>query len=173
MSATAILMRFEAMSNRVFLLVNALLACFVALSHGGALLLSLSKPTTHAKEIQQLSMISLPLAALVLASALGALLRPGLAHSVLRTHGAVFAVSAAGLLTWAVAILFGLLPAERFIWITGFLTAWVVYSVFAVTRHTLPQSVRRNYAVYYSPIVALSIVLAVDIGVTLRLLLNG
>jgi len=174
MSPKAFLTRFETMSRRVYLTVNALIACFVTLAHGGALAISLSKPTPHADEIRQLSMISLPLAILVLASAVAAFIRPGLVPGVLRMHGAVIAVSAIALLLWAVTVLVGEPPSERFIWTTGLLTAWVVYSVFVLTRHTLSQSTRKNYAVYYSPILALFIVLPLDIGVALRLLsLNG
>lgn len=169
MSPKAILTRFEAMSVRVYLVVNALLACLVALAHGGALLVSLSKPTPHAEEIRQLSMISLPLATLVLASALTAFIRPGLTLGVLRMHGVIIAVSATALLLWAISILVGELPSERFIWTTGLLSAWVVYSVFVLTRHTLPQTTRMNHMIYYSPFLALVFVLPVDIGVALRL----
>lgn len=170
MSPKALLTRFEAMSGRVFLVVNALLASLVGLAHGGALLISLSKPTPHAEEIRQLSMFSLPLSFLILVSAMAAFVRPGLIHSVLRVHGAVIAVSAVALLLWAITILVGELPSERFIWTTGLLTAWAVYSAFVLTRHTLPQGSGSNIAVYYSPIIALVVVLPLDVGVSFRLL---
>jgi hypothetical protein len=90
--------------------VNITLAGFVTLSHGGALLVALSKDSPQLDEIRALAMLSLPLCALVLVSAVAGLLHRGWMRRVLMVHSGVVVLSAVVLILWSLKLLFMGIP---------------------------------------------------------------
>lgn len=152
--------------------INIGLACFVVLAHGGALAVTYLKPTPEADEIRQMAMVSLPLAALVIATAIAALIRANLRHATLAIHGLVLVTSAIYLLVFAVDVLINGVAKTNFSWMVGFLTLWVCYSFLVLTRFTLPGRVREWALVFYSPLIALVAVAVIDVGVFIQALRN-
>ena len=159
----------DGIPEKGLLWTNAGLACFIAFAHGGALAITYSKPTPDAEDIRQLAMFSLPMAAVVIATAVVALIRVDLRRWVLGVHGFVLASSAAAGLFWASSILLVGMPAGNFRWTVGWLSAWVTYSVFVLCRFSLPPRLRAHPAVFYAPVIALVVAATVDISVLLRL----
>ena len=161
--------KLDRVPESVWLWGNVALAFFVALAHGGALAVTFAKPTPIADEIRQLAMISLPIAGIVILTAAAALIGTNWRRRVLGIHGIVLAGSAAALLVWSSGILLAGIPDGNFSWWLGFLTAWVVYSFFILSRFTLPVALRIHAAILYAPLVALVVALPIDIGVFIRL----
>jgi hypothetical protein len=146
--------------------VNIALAGFVTLSHGGALLVALSKDSPQLDEIRALAMLSLPLCALVLVSAVAGLLHRGWMRRVLMVHSGVVVLSAVVLILWSLKLLFMGIPEERFVWMVGMLTAWVTYAAVLAVRVLFA-----NWSsAYYMPAFALLFAAVVDIGVLTRAL---
>jgi hypothetical protein len=164
------LAKADAMSERKLLLINVALACFVALAHGGALAITYTKPTPDAEGIRHLASISLPIAALVILSAAVALFSPGSRRTVLSLHGLVFAASSVLMLLWGLGLLVNGIPEGNFSWSVGLFSLWVAYSVFVLSRFTLPSYLRSQPVVFYAPVAALLIAAVIDIGVFLRLM---
>jgi hypothetical protein len=152
--------------------INIGLACFVALAHGGALAVSYIKPTPETDGIRQTAAISLPLAAIVIATAIAALFRSGLRRPMLAIHGLVLIASATYLLVYAVNLLVTGIPKGNFAWMVGLLTFWVWYSFFVLTRFSIPEKARGWAPVFYSPLIALAIVSVIDVGVFVQFLRN-
>jgi len=159
----------DGVPEKGLLWANIGLACLVALAHGGALAITYAKPTPDAEDIRQLAMFSLPIAAVVIVTAVAALIRVDLRRWVLGVHGFVLASSAAWGLLWALSILLEGIPKGNFRWSVGWLSAWVAYSVFVLCRFSLPPRLRAQPAVFYAPAIALVVAAAVDVGVFLRL----
>jgi hypothetical protein len=154
----------------IFLWVNVGLACFVALAHGGALAITYAKPTAEAEGIRQLAMFSLPIATVVIVTAVAALVRATLRRRVLGLHGFVLAGSAVAMLLWALGILLKGIPEGNFSWGVGLLSVWVCYSFLILCRFSVPSGLRDHPAIYYAPLVALGIAAPVDVGVFIRLM---
>lgn len=159
----------DSIPEKIFLWVDAGVACFVALAHGGALASTYAKPTPDAEGIRQLALFSLPLATVVIVTAAAALIRVEFRRQILSVHGFILAGSAVALLLWALGILFNGIPEGNFSWSVGFLTVWVGYSVFVLCRFSLPRPIRTHLAVLYAPVMALVVAAMVDVGVLARL----
>jgi hypothetical protein len=159
----------DSIPENVLLWINAGMACFVALAHGGALAITYAKPTSNAEDIRELALFSLPLAAVVIVTAAIALFRLRIRRQVLGIHGFIVAGSAAALLLWAFGILLKGIPEGNFSWSVGLLTAWVGYSVFVLCRFSLPLRLRTHTAILYAPLMALVVAAVVDVGVLVRL----
>lgn len=157
-----------AISERKLVLINIALAGFVALAHGGALATTFSKPTPEAEEIRQLASISLPIAAVVLLSAIAALVNTRLRPKVLAFHAIALTTGAGFLLLWALSVLFNGLPEGRFSWSLGSLSAAVFYAALLFCRFSVSPQLRSSQGVYYGPILALACAVPVDVGVFLR-----
>jgi hypothetical protein len=164
------LAKADAVSESRLLLINVGLACLVAIAHGGALAITLTKPTPDAEGIRQLATISLPIAALVILSAAVALVSSRSRRTVLRLHGVVFVGSAVAMLVWGLGLLIYGIPEGNFSWSVGLFSLWVAYSVFVFCRFTLPSNLRSHPAVFYAPVTAILAAAVVDIGVFLRLM---
>ena len=160
------LKRAYSVSDIHVVLVNVAIAGFVTFSHGGALLIALSKGSPELAEIRGLAMFSLSLCVVVLASALSVLLHRGWLRRVLVVHTGISVLSAAWLILWALKLLFVGIPDEQFVWMVGFLTAWVTYAAVLAVRYLLANS----SSAYYAPVFALLIAAALDIGVLTRAL---
>jgi len=154
--------------ERKFVWVNIAYAGFVALAHGGALAVTYTKPTLDAAEIRQLALISLPIVAIVLLTAVAALAYAKLRPRVLALHGVIFAIGESLLLFWALGVLVNGIPEGRFSWSVGFLTASVCYAAVLFCRFSIPSHLRSSWGVYYAPIFAFACVAPVDIGVFSR-----
>jgi hypothetical protein len=165
----ALLGKADAIPEQALLWVNVALAGVVALSHGGALALTYSRPTPDAESIRQIAMFSLPIAAIVVVTAAIALFRADLRHRVLGIHGIVLAGSAMALLLWAGDILVRGIPEGGFSWGVGLLSAWVAYSFFILCRFSVPVALRSHPLIFYTPFFALVVALPIDVGVFIRL----
>jgi len=155
--------------EKALLWVNVGLACFVALAHSGALALTYSKPTPDAESIRQFTLISLPLAAVVIVTAAAALIRVEFSRRVLGIHGVILVAASTALFLWAANILLNGIPEGKFIWSAGFLTAFMGYSVFVLCRFSLPLRFHTHAAVLYASAIALAVAAVLDIGVLVRL----
>lgn len=164
------LAKADAMPETRLLLINTGLACLVALAHGGALAITLVKPTPDAEGIRQLATISLPIAVLVILSAAATLFSPSSRRTVLSLHGIVFAGSAVAMLVWGTGLLVYGIPEVNFTWSVGLFSLWIAYSVFVFCRYSLPPDLRRRPLVFYAPVTALLGAAVVDTGVFLRLM---
>ncbi|MDQ1316064.1 MAG: hypothetical protein QG662_2173 [Pseudomonadota bacterium] len=163
-----LLNKIDSISERTLLWINVGISCFVALAHGGALVITYTKPTPDAEGIRQMAMFSLPVAAVIIITAAAAMIRPELRRKVLGVHGFFLACSAAALLLWASSLLVNEMPEGNFRWSIGMLSVWVAYSVFVLCRFSLPPRLRTHPAAFYAPVIALSIAATVDVGVFLR-----
>jgi hypothetical protein len=161
--------RFDGIPERRLLWINIGLACLVSLAHGGALAITLSKPAPNAEAIRQLASVSLPIAGLLIVTAVVALLRAEYRSTVLAIHGLAFGVGALASLWWALTLLASGIPEGNFRWSVGLLTASVAYAAFLVCRFTMPSPMRGRPAIRYAPLVATVIAAAIDISVFLRL----
>ena len=160
--------KWDGISQKRLLWINAGLASLVGISHGGALAIEMSKPSHDADTIRQLATVSLPIAGAVLLSALTALFREKSRRAVLGAHGIAFCVGIAAMLAWAVKILFTGLPEGNFKWGVGLLTVSVGYSVFVATRFALPPELLSRPFIRHAPVAAMAIAAIVDVGVFLR-----
>jgi hypothetical protein len=168
--AQALLRRAYAVPERALVWVHVGLACLVAVAHGGALLVAAAQQPPELPNIRATAMISLPLAAATLASALLALVRPAHTRSVLFLHGVALFAAATWLLVWATTILFVGVREVNFVWMVGILSVLVLYGSVAAVRFVLPPAVRSRPLAFYFPAFALLIALIVDFGVLARAL---
>jgi hypothetical protein len=151
--------------------LNAALAAFVTLAHGGALLLVMSgkvpTPPGYAEMVRRLAPITLPLAAASLVSGAVATIWRNARPAILRGQALVVFVSGLGLLWWSGGVLFHGIPAGNFSWTPGMLSGWVAYSFLVASRFLTPDSwgPRRIYA----PLAGVVLAAPVDIGVFARL----
>ena len=165
----ALLVRADSLPERRLLWINLGIACVVALSHGGALASSIAKPAPEFEGIRQLATFSLPIAALVVLSAVAGLIRSDWRPQVLAFHGFVLAWSALVLLVWAVTLVVGGIPQGNFSWSVVLLSASVWYGAFVLRRFSLPDHLKTRPSVYYLPVIALSVAVPLDVGVFLRM----
>ena len=171
----ALVNRFEAAADRIpvqlVLILNVLLALFVGVAHGGALIVSRLTATApqEAALIRNIATITLPLAAALLATSVLSALRPGLRPRVLAAHAFVLLIGAAALMVWGVNIVATGPPLSRFAWAPGFVTLLVFYAAYLFRRFVLlPAGVRDGFA-YHSHLAAASLAVVVEAGVLFRL----
>lgn len=151
--------------------LNAALAAFVTLAHGGALLMVMSGkvpvPPGHAEMVRRLAPITLSLAAASLVSGAVAAIWRNTRPAILRGQALLVFGSGLALLWWSAEVLFHGIPAGNFSWTPGMLSGWVAYSFLMAGRFLAPDSwgPRRLYA----PLAGLSLAAPVDIGVFARL----
>ena len=162
--------KWDGVSQKRLLWVNAGLASLVGISHGGALAMEMSKPSPNADTIREVATISIPVAAAVLLSALTALLLEKSRRAVLGAHGVAFCIGVAVLFIWAVRILLTGLPQGNFSWGVVLLTLSVGYSVFLVSRFAVPPDLLSLPFIRIAPVAALAIAAPVDLGVFLRVM---
>jgi hypothetical protein len=165
-----ILSRAYGMSEACVLWVNVVLALFVTLAHGGALIAAESRSSPELGDIRAVAMFSLPLCAVILISALAVLAYKPWARQVLALHAVIASLSAAGFFLWAITLLLRGFPEGNFVWTVGILSAWVGYATVLALRFLLARTSSALSAVYYVPALAFLVALAVDIGVLLRAL---
>ena len=170
MALRLLLDRVYSIPERKLIWVNIALAGFVALAHGGALAATYAKPTPDASEIRQLAFISLPIASLVIVTAVAALIYAQLRPRVLALHGIILAVGESILLFWALGVLLNGIPDGKFSWAVGFLTVSVCYVAALFCRFSIPSHLRSSWDIYYAPLFALICAVPVDVGVFLRVL---
>jgi hypothetical protein len=164
----AFLNRVDAVTERGLLWVNIGLGCLVALSHGGALAISYARPTTDAGYIRLLATISLPVAAVIVATSAIALVRADFRRLALSVHGVAFAAAAMVMLLWAVSILIGGRPEGNFVWSVGMMSVLVCYATFIASRYSVPKHFREHVAIFYAPPVAFAIAVPIDVAVLVK-----
>jgi hypothetical protein len=155
-------------TERKLLWINLVIACLVAVAHGGALWLAISTNRPDLGQFRPLAMVSVPIAALVILSAVAGLMRPESRPRVLAMHGLVLVVGALVLLGWAVTLLVGGFPKGNFSWSPGLMSASVFYAFLVFCRFTLSARIKALPGVYWVPLVALLLAVPVDIGVVIR-----
>jgi hypothetical protein len=155
-------------SQRKLLWINLVIACLIAVAHGGALWLAISANSPDAQEIRPLATVSVPIAAFVILSAVAGLIRPESRPHVLAMHGLVLLVGVLVLLGWAATLLIGGLPKGNFSWSPGLLSASVFYAFLVFCRFTLSARVKALPGVYWVPLVALFLAVPVDVGIIIR-----
>jgi hypothetical protein len=159
----------------VLLVLNALMAGFVWLAHGGALLLTYLKkspvPPDQVEMIRTMAAFTLPLAGVTALASGVALWRARVRPLCLACQAVVLLGSAAALLAWAVSVLVRGIPEGNFSWSPGLLTGWVTYSTFLFVRYGVPAG-WRTPRLRYLPFAVLALSLPVDVGVFFRLLLK-
>ena len=170
MTVRALLTKFDAISERVLLWVNVGLAAFVGMAHGGALAITYLKPTPEADQIRQLASISLPISALVIITAVVALIRVDYRRSTLAVHGVALALSSVALLVWALILLIRGLPEGNFTWTPGLMSIWVCYSAFVASRYSVPFAMRHRPALFYAPLGAIVVVIPIDVAIVIEVL---
>jgi|LNFM01.2.fsa_nt_gb hypothetical protein len=152
-----------------FLAINGVLAAFVLVAHGGALLVSAQQAHPDAEEIRRLAQLSVPLSALVISGSLLAWLRPSVKAIVLRVQAIAGLLLALYLALWAVQLLLGSELPPHFVWTPGFLTAIVYYVAVLFTAHLagarLPDDRR-----YLIPGLAALVAAALDVSVLIKAL---
>jgi hypothetical protein len=153
---------------RLFLWIDLGLAGFVALAHGGALLLVRAHPTADAAQIESIATISLPLSALIALSAVIGLAAVRTRKIVLSLHGIVFSVAAMIELVWGLSLILGGIPKGNFSWGAGMFSASICYAAFVFSRFCFPERLRAIAAIYYAPAIALGIAVPIDFGVFFR-----
>ena len=163
----AFLAKIDELPDQLLLFGSAGLAGFVMVAHGGALLVRHLAPPDQATMALTIARYSLPLAAIVLATAALAILKPDWRTRVLAVHAVILVVASFAFLVWAGTLLLRGIPEGNFAWTPGFLTAWVWYSFYLLRRCALPSGWR---AALYLPVVAAGIALPVDLGVLVRFL---
>jgi hypothetical protein len=151
--------------ERRLILVNVGLACFVGLSHVGALLLSHTQSVPDAASMRMTVTFSLPLVLFVIVTAFAVLMRRSALNFALRVHSYILGFSALWLLAWAIQILITGIPDNNFVWTVGLMSAWVFYSAVLLVRFALPETLRSHQVAYYFPVLALVVALFFDIGV--------
>ena len=148
--------------------VNVGLAAFVALAHGGALMVARSQASPDLGVIGSLAKISLPLSAVVIVSAIAAVAHRQLLPRVLSLHAVVLALSAIWLLADAVDMLLFGIPDGNFVWSVGLFSAWITYATVLVLRFLVARTPEALDRLYYVPAYALLAAMSIDIGVLLR-----
>lgn len=158
----------DASPPHLVLWINAGLAAFVALAHGGALMLSRMQPQPQGMDVKRVASVSLPLAALVLVTALLALGLRRIRPQVLALHGVIFLFAAAVQVVWGGSLLINGIPEGNFSWSVGIFTAIATYAVFVHTRFAIPARMRSAPVIFYAPVIALVVAALIDIGVIIR-----
>lgn len=155
-------------TERKLLWINLVIACLIAVAHGGALLASSNKSPDW-EDIRQLATVSVPITTLVMLSAVAGLMRPESRPRILAMHGPVLVIGALALLAWAASTLVGGFPKGNFSWSPGLLSASVFYAFLVFCRFTLSARIKALPGVYYAPLVALVLAVPFDVGVFIRL----
>ena len=155
-------------SERKLLWINLVIACLVAVAHGSALWLAISAKSPDAEQFRPLVMVSVPIATLVILSAVAGLMRPESRARVLAIHGLVLLTGVLVLLGWAVTLVVGGLPKGNFSWSPGLMSASVFYAFLIFCRFTLSTRIKALPGVYWAPLVALLLAAPVDVGVVIR-----
>jgi hypothetical protein len=168
----SLLIKADAWSPRALLWVNIVLAGFVTVAHGGALLVANAQGSPDIAEIRSLAAVSLPLAALVLACSVLGLASLRLRLAALALQGAVFVFAVAPQLLWGVELLVHGIPLGNFAWSVGLFTVTAAYAVYVFSRYTVPARLRTKAAIYYSPLLTLGVAAVVDVGVFVRFALQ-
>lgn len=161
----SVLARADAWSPRKLLWVSLALAALVGFAHGGALLALRAHPTPEAADVERLTMVSLPLVAIVLVSALAGLALSKLQRPVLALHGVLFLAAASYEVVWGAGILIRGIPAGNFSWSVGLFSLSVAYAAFVFSRFSVPAGLRATPSFYFLPVLALAIAVPIDLGV--------
>jgi hypothetical protein len=166
----ALVNKVDGIPERALLWANLALAGLIGLAHGGALAITYAKPSPDAEAIRQLASISLPTAAVVLLTAVTALVQVRFRQAVLGLHGLLFALAAVVAVLWAVSILVSGIPDGKFVWSVGMMSALVTYAFFVASRYSVPKRLRDRVVVFYAPLLALLVSIPIDVAVFVKTL---
>ena len=153
---------------KIVLLVNLAIAVFIALSHGGALLIARTQQLPGFEFVQSVARMSLPAAAFLILSSLTALAVPAWRARVLWLHGIVLFAAGLAMLFWGCTVLFNGMHFPNSAWSPGFFSALVGYAAFVFCAFTLPPLWRARPFWFHLPTCMLLVAMVVDLGVFLR-----
>lgn len=150
--------------------VNLAVALFVLLANGSALLLGLlGKAPDVLANLLEIALI-LTVAAVVVVTAMLALVKPEYRQKTLTFHAASLAAGATALLIWGLSLTGGSATSmPKVTWSVGWLTAFASYSAYLVSQTILADARNRSIAVKYAYLWIGAIAFAVDVFVFLRL----
>ena len=152
------------------LLINAALAGFVLLGHGGALAAAYFAQPDKVSEILPLALVSLPVSTIVILSSLAGLATARWRGVILSAQALILAVGSLALFGWALSVVFRGVPQGRFSWAPGLMTAFCVYPIYVLRRTVFERQISVFWWVYYLHLIALLIVLPVDTAVFIRVI---
>ncbi|WP_440225286.1 hypothetical protein ACQQ2N_08530 [Dokdonella sp. MW10] len=166
----AMLAKLDAASPRVFLYANLAIAGFVLLAHGLLLLVLHLKPSIQQPEgMIGMTMVSLPVAGLVILSSVGALFVDRARAGVLAFHGASLMLGALAMLAFALHVVLWGMSGGNVSWTPGLFSLGIAYAAFVFTRYTVPVAWRSNPAITFAPVWSLAIALVVEAAILVRL----
>ncbi len=169
----AMLAKLDAASPRVFLYANLVIAAFVLLGHGMTLLVLHLRPSISQPEgMIGMTMVSLPVASIVMMSSVAALLVERARAGVLAFHGASLMLGALAMLAFALHVVLWGMSGGNFSWTPGLFSLGIAYAVFVFTRYTVPVSWRTKPAITFAPVWSLAIAFLVEVSIFVRLVVS-
>jgi hypothetical protein len=165
-----IIHKIDEIPDSVLLAINICFAGFVMLAHGGALAVAYFTDAEALDKVLPLARVTLPLAFLIVVSAIVAFFCLKFRQVILSFHAAIMTVGACAMLAWAASILIKGIPEGRFAWSPGFLTFSAVYPVYLLRRTLLKYTISRSKVLNYLHVIVLVIALVLDMGVFIKLM---
>jgi hypothetical protein len=160
----------DGVPGKRLLYVNGGLACLVAISHGGALALTYSKPSPDNEGIRQLG-LGVPTSCIGDAPYRGR----SFDTNCSRAQSPRIACRGCRREQHDTAAVGSARSCERHtLWelqlVGGLAKLTVAYSLFLISRFTLPISLRIRPLVFYAPVIGLVIAAPIDVGVFIRVM---
>jgi len=152
----------------ILVLLNACLAGFVLLAHGGALVVAYVTHPSTAAETLHVTLPGVILSALIMASSLAAVANTSARRSILLGQAAILCGGALALIGYALIVLMQGLPTSRFTWRPGLMTVFTVYAFYVMRRAVSGKRIAAFWLVNYSHLIALVVVLPIDFVVFLK-----
>jgi hypothetical protein len=160
--------RLDAIDLRWLLLLNAALALFFLVAHGGALLASQTNKSRDFAPLEPYLYVSVFLSATAFASALVGWLREGRRLVVLRLHAILLLVAAAVALWISLSWIATGVPGGAFTWNPVFFSFLVGYPMYIGRRVLLPATSLRIPVVKYLHVFAVAASFVISAGVSWR-----
>ncbi len=158
----------DSIPTRTLVGINAGLAAFVGIAHGGALLLTFYQSSPMERLIRSIATYSLSLVAFVLLSSLAALCVGHILEKVLKAHAGVLLVGAIFSVRWAVDLGVNGIPYENFSWTPGLFSGVVSYAAFLVRRTWLAEFIQTSFVVRNLHLLVFLAVVPIEIAVLVQ-----
>ena len=167
---TGALTKLNGIGPGALLWTNAVIALLVGISHAGFLLvIRAGKASPGAAEDIGFTYISIPVAVVVLATAIAALVKPSLRWPVLRFQAVVLALGALGAVYFGVRVaMFGIPAGTNFVWNPVFFAFVVAYPVYLLQRSFAREGAPVNAVAVQSPLWALGVSIVISAAVIWR-----
>jgi hypothetical protein len=163
-----VLVSMYSTSPRKLLIANLVIALLIGASNGLGVMLGHGMPGLTAEMEAAIVMFVLPGTAAVILTGLIGLIFNSSRQWVLSIHAIVLGIGAATLWVWALELVLTGLPEGSFSWTPGFLEVAAGYAALLICRFNLPEKLRENGRIYYTPIVVALLAVPIDIGIFVR-----